>query len=234
MGRIFILKKAVFFDLFETLISEYEDGKRKAPRSTHFVERLGIEAKRFENEWRKRQEKRMDGTYADFPSVLREIFNELGHAVSDETIEKLHQERIHSKTTPFKTIDHRILSMLEQIKRLDLKIGLISNCTPEEVMSWQSSALAAYFDDAVFSYDVKAAKPDPAIYRIACDRMGVAPSDAFFIGDGGSNELNGAAGAGMSACHATWFIPEIRSQPITGYAKLAEPSDLIAIINDIK
>ncbi len=43
--------KAVFFDLFETLISEYENGKRKAPRSTHFVEQLGIESKVFDKEW---------------------------------------------------------------------------------------------------------------------------------------------------------------------------------------
>ena len=42
-------------------------------------------------------------------------------------------------------------------------------------------------------------KPNPGIYRLACERLGVEPSDCLFIGDGGSGELTGATNVGMDA-----------------------------------
>ncbi len=42
-------------------------------------------------------------------------------------------------------------------------------------------------------------KPDPAIYQLACQRLGVIPEDCRYVGDGGSNELTGADASGMRA-----------------------------------
>lgn len=39
------------------------------------------------------------------------------------------------------------------------------------------------FSGAVYSYKVKASKPDPAIYRIACEQLGIEPAATFFIDD---------------------------------------------------
>lgn len=39
------------------------------------------------------------------------------------------------------------------------------------------------FDDMVFSYEVRLAKPDPAIFRLAAERLGVAPGESVFIDD---------------------------------------------------
>lgn len=222
--------KAVFFDLFETLISEYENGSRKAPSSTLLEEKLSVDSKLFKKEWRSRQEKRMDGTYSDFPSVVKEILNVLGHVLDDGIIETLHRERITAKAIPFKNIDIEIIHMLEQIKELGIKICLISNCTHEEVTAWYSSDLPKYFDDSLFSYQVKVAKPNLKIYHHACERMGVSPNESLFVGDGGSNELDGATKAGMISYHATWFIPPYISERITDYPKLTKPSELLDII----
>ncbi len=40
-------------------------------------------------------------------------------------------------------------------------------------------------------------KPDPRIYRIATDQLGVEPETCLYIGDGSSGELTGAAQVGM-------------------------------------
>ncbi|MCM3626064.1 HAD-IA family hydrolase [Paenibacillus glycanilyticus] len=222
--------QAVFFDLFETLITEFENGKRKASRSNHFVAQLGIDSKLFEAEWKKRQEHRMNGTFPDFPSVLEDILNTLGHDVPEESIHAIHEQRIASKSIPFNGIDSSVLEMLEQLRSEGVKIGLISNCTPEEVKAWEASALAPYFDDVVFSYAVHSAKPEPVIYQLACQRLGVLPSEAIFVGDGGSNELTGASSYGLHAYHATWFLTEDWAGKITGYPKLSRPSELIGQI----
>ncbi|MCK9859510.1 HAD-IA family hydrolase [Paenibacillus sp. ATY16] len=223
--------QAVFFDLFETLITEFENGVRKAPRSNHFVGQLGVDTHLFEQEWKKRQERRMNGTFPDFPSVLRDILSTLGHEAAEEIIDNIHNERIASKSVPFNQIEPAILDMLEQLRSSGIKRCLISNCAPEEVSSWETSELAAYFDDAIFSYAVNTAKPEPRIYQLACERIGVPPSAALFIGDGGSDELSGASSSGLQAYHATWFLPEERAGKWTEFPKLRTPSQLIELIS---
>jgi putative hydrolase of the HAD superfamily len=51
----------------------------------------------------------------------------------------------------------------------------------------------------VFSCSVGFRKPDPAIYRLALDELGVEPADAMFVGDGANDELGGAERVGMRA-----------------------------------
>ncbi|WP_367133079.1 HAD family hydrolase [Saccharothrix sp. HUAS TT1] len=48
-------------------------------------------------------------------------------------------------------------------------------------------------DEFVLSYQEGFAKPDPKMFRIACDRLGVHPSEALMIGD--SPEADGGAAA---------------------------------------
>ena len=42
-------------------------------------------------------------------------------------------------------------------------------------------------------------KPDPRIYRLAAERLGVEPRDCLYVGDGIGRELPGAAEVGMTA-----------------------------------
>jgi HAD superfamily hydrolase (TIGR01549 family) len=48
----------------------------------------------------------------------------------------------------------------------------------------------------VTSAEAGAAKPDPAVFRLALERLGVAPERALHVGDSPSDE-RGAAEAGM-------------------------------------
>ncbi|HEY8030652.1 MAG TPA: HAD family hydrolase, partial [Gaiellaceae bacterium] len=50
-----------------------------------------------------------------------------------------------------------------------------------------------------FSSAVGLRKPDPQIYRLACERLGVEPHESVFVGDGGNDELAGAERVGMRA-----------------------------------
>jgi HAD superfamily hydrolase (TIGR01549 family) len=221
------LIQAVFFDLYETLITEWDDNKRKA---TYSVEELGIDNNIFKNEWATRRDKRMDGTFPDHKSVLKDILIAQGKLVDEKTIEKIHQDRVFSKSIPFKVIDSDIIKILQKLKELNIKIGLISNCAPEEVEAWDTCLLADLFDDVVFSYKVKQRKPNNDIYFTACQNLRVRPEVSFFVGDGGSNELQGASEVGMKAYHATWFQPEWLSAKITGFPKLINPMQLIDIV----
>lgn len=53
-------------------------------------------------------------------------------------------------------------------------------------------------DDIVYSHEVGLAKPDPAIFALACTRLGVQPSETVFVDDVVAN----VAGAACSGLHA--------------------------------
>ena len=49
-------------------------------------------------------------------------------------------------------------------------------------------------------------KPNEQIYLLACQRIGVSPSKTWFVGDGGSDKLEGAAQAGPIPYWARWYL----------------------------
>jgi putative hydrolase of the HAD superfamily len=220
--------KAVIFDLFETLITEYSNGCRKVSRvSRDYQELIGLSNSDFRNQWNERQEMRMTGAFPNYISVMKDITERHNLIYEESILEDLYRERVYEKTVPFEVITDDIIELLDGLKKEGLKLGLISNCTEEEVKSWTTSKLSHYFDDVIFSYQVGYAKPDTRIYELACSRLGVDAKECIFIGDGGSNELDGASRIGMNAYHAVWYIPESISSKITKYKKLVKPADLI-------
>ncbi|MQR97148.1 HAD family hydrolase [Fictibacillus phosphorivorans] len=216
--------KAVFFDLYETLITEWKDGRKKAKYS---IESLGIDKNIFKVEWDFRRELRMNGTYPDHQSVLRDILYSQGNTPNIEAIERVHLERLSAKSIPFQEINPQVIELLQMLKSNGLKLGLISNAAPEEVVAWKTTELPDYFDEVIFSYEVRVAKPQKEIYQMACEKLGVTPKESVFIGDGGSDELRGATESGMVALQATWFLPTVISERTTGYPELKEPQDLL-------
>jgi len=219
--------RAVIFDLYETLITEYSSGSRKVSRvSRDYKELIGLPNNEFSKEWNNRQEMRMTGAFPNYFSVIKDIIEKQNLTYDEKVIGSLYRERVHEKSVPFHEITEEIIELLEGLTKKDIKLGLISNCTEEEVQSWKSCKLARYFDEVIFSYQVGYAKPDNRIYELACSRLGVKSNECIFVGDGGSNELDGASRYGMNAYHATWFIPDYISSRITNYKKLKEPIDL--------
>jgi len=120
--------------------------------------------------------------------------------------------------------------MLARLKGMGLKLCLVSNCSEEDVAGWEDCGLAPFFDEVVFSCAVAAAKPDPVIYRIALERVGAAPGQAVFVGDGGSLELEGAARVGLRPLHACWYNRTIASE----YPKMHRPEDAAAAVERMR
>ena len=144
--------------------------------------------------------------------------------------------RQREKDSLFVAIDPGVEAMLEDLRRLGQRVGVISNCSVEEVRAFDTSPLAPLADEAMWSFAVGLEKPDPSIYREACRRLGVEPAQAVFVGDGGSDELRGAAAAGLLPLWATWFArrwpPDLYGEArrvvrSLGVDELAEPADLL-------
>lgn len=77
------------------------------------------------------------------------------------------------------------------------KIGLLSN-TSREIIASKPIDIDVYglFDAVLLSADVGMAKPDPGIFVLACERLGVGPAEVIYIDDSERN-LMGAHSIGM-------------------------------------
>ncbi len=96
-------------------------------------------------------------------------------------------------------------AMVEALRRCHdkLKTALITNnfvpTAPEQggTRAGPMAEVLGHFDVIVESSRVGVRKPDPAIYRLACDELGVEPDEAVFLDDLGIN-LKPARAMGMT------------------------------------
>jgi len=88
-----------------------------------------------------------------------------------------------------------MIGAVRAARRHGIKTGLISN-------SWglgiYDRAPIDLFDETVISGDVGMHKPNPEIYQLAAERLGVMPADCIFVDDLREN-VAGAEAVGMSA-----------------------------------
>ncbi|HXJ33188.1 MAG TPA: alpha/beta fold hydrolase [Candidatus Eisenbacteria bacterium] len=106
-------------------------------------------------------------------------------------------------------------AMLEAIRRLRAKGFRVAALTN----NWRTegddtSQLRPHFDVVVESAVEGLRKPDPRIYHLACERLGVAPEEAVFLDDIGLN-LKSAKAIGMTTI------------------KVADPDDALAELEEI-
>jgi putative hydrolase of the HAD superfamily len=78
------------------------------------------------------------------------------------------------------------------------KTAAVANAWPYVRPRLRQDGLADLFDELVLSCEVGCAKPDPRIYRLTLDRLGVAPGDALFVDDVAEN-VEAAESIGMQS-----------------------------------
>ena len=95
--------------------------------------------------------------------------------------------------------DRQLLGLIEQLKKGGIKTGVISNVGVgflEEAFGERSSS--EFFTELILSGEIGIIKPDPRIYEIAAERVGVEVEECLFFDDSPRN-VEGARAVGMSA-----------------------------------
>ena len=200
--------KAVIFDMYETLITQYECPQYFAAQMALDA---GVDEARFQQLWRPTEDDRSIGTYS-LEEILENVLRKCD-CFSKSKLREIVAKRMRSKEQAFEHLHSEIIPMLTKIKEKGLQIGLISNCFSEESAVIKKSILYPFFDVACLSYDEGVKKPEEEIYRRCLERLQVQPEECIYVGDGGSNELEAAKALGMKAMQATWYLKEGTSQP---------------------
>lgn len=92
--------------------------------------------------------------------------------------------------------DHEMLDAVRAARRHGIRTGLISNSWGTR--RYDRSTFEELFDGVVISGEVGMNKPDPEIYELGAERVGLAPSDCVFVDDLREN-CEGAEAVGMTA-----------------------------------
>lgn len=221
-------QKAVIFDLFETLITEW--GHKKYTKNEMCAD-LGIERKNFDIYWDEKEQERYMGKI-NFEDSILYVCKNCGKYVDNLMLSSIVDKRIKTKSACFEYVIPDIFQLLRNLKAMGLRTAIISNCSSEEVKALKESEIYQYFDEVILSYEVHMKKPDTCIYEEVAKRLGVTLIECVFVGDGGSNELMGAKAVGMKAIQAKWYTnqhPHKRDN-IDGFFVAEEPLDIIEYI----
>lgn len=112
-------------------------------------------------------------TAAEFDAHLAELLAGNGYAVPDGGL----LSGLFAAMQPAGAL----WDVVQQVRSAGLPTGLLSNSWGTE--TYPHDLLADHFDVLVISGEVGLRKPDPAIYRLACERIGLPPERCGFVDD---------------------------------------------------
>ena len=186
--------------MFETLVTLFEG---RTYFGEHIAADVGADPVVFRKEWHAIEEARSTGKYT-IEAGLEIVLKKLG-LYSEENVRLASSKRKESLDDTFSNIPDDTVRLLEELKKRDIRIGLITNTFSDERDYIRRSILFQYFDVALISYEQGIVKPDPEMFTRMTDALGLRADECLYVGDGGSRELYAARDAGMQPLQCTWF-----------------------------
>lgn len=219
-----MILRAVLFDLYNTLIKG-AGPVRFREVCGEMAEALKVDPGDFFNLFVETDGDRMRGIFGTIDETFRTMAIRLGATPTDA--------EIRFATVIWTRLHHQILwpspatmSTLDTLRGKRLKLGLISNCSEETALMWRQQPMSTRFRAAIFSSDVGLLKPDPRIYKLACEDLRVKPENCVYVGDNADEELAGAKTLGMRAIRTV----EHREGPAWAGETVKKLSDLIDLL----
>jgi putative hydrolase of the HAD superfamily len=79
------------------------------------------------------------------------------------------------------------------------RVAVVSNSDGTVAEALSIAGFAGLFELVIDSTDVGISKPDPAIFRLALEQLGVGAGDSWYVGDSHYHDVGGARAAGLAA-----------------------------------
>ena len=107
-------------------------------------------------------------------------------------------------------------------------LGIVTNGEGEPQRAKLAAiGVADHFPVVIASAEAGVAKPDPAIFALACERLGVAPHEAAHVGDRLDLDAHGAAAAGL---RGVWLDRRRTGDAAAGVTTIATLHELPAAL----
>ena len=175
----------MIFDLWGTLVDPFQEPARDE-LMTPMATALGADPEEFVRRWGDLYDERMRG------GTIEEHLQRIAGTTGVAEAARLRRAQLRSLLRPRADVE----PTFAKLRARGVKLGLISVCSLDVAEAWAAVGLG--FDTEVYSCSEDVAKPDPRVYELAADRLGVPPEACLFVDDHDENLL-GAERAGMRA-----------------------------------
>jgi len=139
----------------------------------------GLPLERFESLYWADRHAYDEGTLTGL-AFWQKLLHEAGLKLPATTVDELNLWDARMWTTQ----NPAILAWQEKLKQSSLLTGILSNMGDNVLANIEREfAWIHRFDVLVWSFQLHLAKPDPAIYRYALQKLGVEPTEALFLDD---------------------------------------------------
>jgi putative hydrolase of the HAD superfamily len=190
--------RAVIFDPYGTLVENYpsSEGNKVLEQAAAI---FAAPFEEFMVLWYKDFSDRQIGVLKTYKECYTHICQQLGIEYNRGQLDSAAELRSKLTRREVMTYKEGAVPTLKYLKSKKYKIGLVSNCSLETTRIWPETKLAPLIDVPVFSSIEGFKKPDPRLFQIVLDRLGVRAAECLYIADGMSQELSTASKLGMQA-----------------------------------
>lgn len=188
--------QGVLFDLYGTLVDPFRSSDGRA-NVGQMAAALDLPVEDVGRLWQATFQDRETGGFATIEENIRYICRVLGAERSEAQVTAATEVRAALyRRTLVPRQDSR--DTLAALRSAGIRLALVSNAGPYTPELWRETPLAPLVEVAVISAEARVAKPDPRIYRLALDGLGLAAETCLYVGDGGNSELSGAQRVGLN------------------------------------
>ena len=183
--------RAVLFDLYDTLV--WTDWPLLRER---LADTVGLTQRDLMRGFVETREARGIGAFGSAEGDLAAVLRAAGGSPTDDQVRELTELENRALAEGGIHLYDDSLPVLRELRGRGVPTAIVSNCdhwTPPIV---GALGLGHETDAVILSFEVRAMKPDPAIYRMALDRIGATPTKSTFVDDQPAY-LDGAAALGM-------------------------------------
>jgi 2-haloalkanoic acid dehalogenase type II len=202
--------EAVLFDLGSTLIyfdAVWAEINRKSSSELFRALReagLSLDEDVFLNTFRREMEsyyKERETEFIEYTTlfILRGLLARYGHPEVTEEVLRSALKAMYAVPQAFWKAEEDTLDTLECLRQRGYRLAIISNAGDDadvQVLVDQAG-IRDYFEVIVTSASLGIRKPNPRIFQIVLERLGVSPEKAVMVGDTLGADILGAQNAGL-------------------------------------
>jgi putative hydrolase of the HAD superfamily len=197
---------AVLFDLYDTLV-------RASPRRSFYhavPAALAINQERWLSCYRALGRAAMLGEVSDLTTRVGLACRHADQPRDPATVAAVVRDRLpllYGDIEP----DRQALTVLDELRAAGVRLAIVSNAASHSDRLLDRFGFRDRVSATAMSWSVGVLKPDPLIYQVALDELGVAPGEAAYVGDGGDAELRGARRLGLRTVLVERGLPHTES-----------------------
>jgi 2-haloacid dehalogenase len=158
---------------------------------------------------------------------FRRLFAELGMTADPEEFSRRYLEILGRQTALLDGAEEVVGALAKDVNLLLITNGLTSVQRPR----FAASSIGGFFAEIVISEEEGVAKPDPAIFEIAFERIGRPRKErVLMVGDNLGSDIQGGVNHGIDTC---WFNPTgaangHRVEPTFEIDRLGQLAEIVA------